>query len=86
MMETTILRLLRLKYGIKLPPLAKTAGISHQSLSRLELAQVPATQYQEERIYEAIRQYVKKAEEFEAACRQYRGALLTTVEEDSHAL
>lgn len=53
-MTTTRLRVLRLKYEIPLTVLARMAGVSHQHLSRIELAAVRPTPRQENRVEAAL--------------------------------
>lgn len=53
-MTTTRLRILRLKYEIPLTVLARTADVSSQHLSRIELAAVRPTPRQEKRVEAAL--------------------------------
>lgn len=57
-MTTTRLRILRLKYEIPLTVLARTAGVSSQHLSRIELATVRPTLRQEKRVAAALEELI----------------------------
>lgn len=90
MYHATHLRLLRLHHGIPLRKLSRRAGISNQHLSRLELQEVSATPYQEQKLAMAFETLISdSAKELEALTSDYtkwKGRLLESAEGDSYEL
>lgn len=90
MYQPTYLRLLRLRHGITLRQLSTRAGISNQHLSRLELQEVSATSYQEQKMSAAVEKLIADSTaELEALTADYtkwKGRLLESVAGDSHDL
>ena len=90
MYQPTHLRLLRLRHGIPLRQLSHRAGISNQHLSRLELQEISATPYQEQKMALAVEKLIAdSAAELQALTDDYikwKGHLLECVEGDDHEL
>lgn len=90
MYQPTHLRLLRLRHGIPLRQLSQRAGISNQHLSRLELQEVSATPYQEQKMALAFERLISDSTaELEALTTDYikwKGRLLERAEGDIHEL
>lgn len=90
MYQPTYLRLLRLRHGIPLRQLSQRAGISNQHLSRLELQEVSATPYQEQKMALALEQLIAdSATELQALTADYtkwKGRLLERAKGDTHEL
>ena len=90
MYQPTHLRLLRQRHGIRLRQLSRRAGISNQHLSRLELQEVAATPYQEQKLSAAFEKLIAdSAVELEALRTDYtkwKGRLLESVAGDGYEL
>ncbi len=90
MYRPTHLRLLRLRYGIPLRQLSRRAGISNQQLSRLELQEVSATPYQEQKMAAAfetlISDSVADLDALRADYTKWKGRLLESATGDCHEL
>lgn len=87
-METTKLRILRLRHNIPLSELASAAGISVQHLSRLELGVVNPTVRQEQKVNDAMSRLIcnrqTKILELERDYLSHQGNLLQVTEESEY--
>ena len=87
---TTKLRVLRLKYDISLTELAEEGCVSNQQISRMELCEVPGTEYREQIVAAALNRVIAARKDSLAALeREYqasKGRLLTPMEEPDYEL
>ncbi len=87
-MNSTHIRLVRLKGGFSLAETGKAAGLSPQHVSRIELLDIPATVGHEAQLRMAllrlINARIRMLLQLKRYCKAHAGHLLETTEECEH--